>query len=53
VIALFVAQHTRLPALPLWQRLGLPSFVVLTLPEFGLVEVVEDVRRKDHGDSYP
>jgi broad specificity phosphatase PhoE len=43
VIALFVAYYTGLPALPLWQRLGLPSFVVLTLPGFGLAEVVEDV----------
>ena len=43
VITLFVAQHTGLPAFPLWQRLGLPSFVVLTLPEFGLTEIVEDV----------
>ena len=43
VITLFVAHHTRLPAFPLWQRLGLPSFVVLTLPEFGLVEIVEDI----------
>jgi broad specificity phosphatase PhoE len=43
VLTLFVAQHTRLPAWPLWQRLGLPSFVVLTLPTFGLVEIVEDI----------
>jgi broad specificity phosphatase PhoE len=43
VITLFVAHHTGLPAFPLWQRLGLPSFVVLTLPEFGLVEIVEDI----------
>jgi broad specificity phosphatase PhoE len=47
VIALFVAYYTSLPVLPLlplWRRLGLPSFVVLTLQGFGLVvEVVEDV----------
>jgi broad specificity phosphatase PhoE len=44
VIALFVAYCTSLPVLPLWRRLGLPSFVVLTLPGFGLVvEVVADV----------
>lgn len=43
VISLFVAHHTGLPAYPLWQRLGLPSFVVLTLPELSLVEIVADV----------
>jgi broad specificity phosphatase PhoE len=43
VITLFVAHHTGLPAFPLWQRLGLPSFVVLTLPELGLAEIVEDI----------
>lgn len=43
VITLFVAHHTGLPAFPLWQRLGLPSFVVLTLPEFGLEEIREDI----------
>jgi broad specificity phosphatase PhoE len=48
VITLFVAHHTRLPALPLWQRLGLPSFVVLTLPEFGLIEIVEDIGPSQH-----
>lgn len=49
VITLFVAQHTGLPAFPLWQRLGLPAFVVLTLPEFGLAEIVEDIA----GDPEP
>jgi hypothetical protein len=29
------------PAFPLWQRLGLLSFVVLTLPELGLAEIVD------------
>lgn len=43
VITLFVAHHTGLPALPLWQRLGLPSFVVLTLPAFDLAEIVENI----------
>jgi broad specificity phosphatase PhoE len=43
VITLFVAHHTGLSAFPLWQRLGLPSFVVLTLPELGLAEIVEDI----------
>ncbi len=43
VIALFVAARTRMEPYVLWQRLGLPSFVVLALPEFELVEVVEHV----------
>lgn len=43
VITLFVAYHTGLAAFPLWQRLGLPSFVVLTLPALGLAEIVEDI----------
>ena len=43
VITLFVAYHTGLAAFPLWQRWGLPSFVVLTLPAFGLAEIVEDI----------
>ncbi len=43
VIALFVAAQTGVEPYALWQRLGLPSFVVLALPTFELVEVVEHV----------
>jgi broad specificity phosphatase PhoE len=43
VIALFVASRTGLPPFPLWQRLGLPSFVVLSLPDDRLVTVIESV----------
>jgi broad specificity phosphatase PhoE len=43
VMTLFVAHHTGLAAFPLWQRLGLPSFIVLTLPAFGLVQIVESI----------
>ena len=43
VISLFVAAHAGLDPFSLWQRLGLPSFVVLTLPEGQVVEVVERV----------
>ncbi len=43
VVSLFVASRTRLPPFPLWQRLGLPSFVVLSLPDDRLVTVEESV----------
>jgi len=43
VMTLFVARTNGLDAVPFWKRLGLPSFVVLTLPSFSLVEVVENV----------
>ncbi len=43
VISLFVARKTGLEPFPLWQRLGLPSYVVLSLPNFELVTVVEGV----------
>jgi broad specificity phosphatase PhoE len=41
VISLFVARQTGLDGFSLWQRLGLPSFVVLSLPDLNLVKVVE------------
>lgn len=44
VISLFVAAHAGLDPFPLWQRLGLPSFVALILPEKRLIEVVERMR---------
>jgi broad specificity phosphatase PhoE len=43
VLSLFVAYATGLEPLTLWQRLGLPSFVVLTLPQLELVKVVEQI----------
>jgi broad specificity phosphatase PhoE len=43
VISLFVARSTGVEPFPLWSRLGLPSFVVLSSPEMGLVSVVEGV----------
>lgn len=45
VIALFVAAHTDTAPFALWQRLGLPSFVVLALPGFRLVETVATIDR--------
>ena len=44
VITLFVSRLVGLDPFPFWQRLGLPSVVVLTLPNFELVEVIEQVR---------
>jgi broad specificity phosphatase PhoE len=43
VISLFVARRARVDAYELWLRLGLPSFVVLHLPDHTLVDVVERV----------
>jgi len=41
VISLFVAQKTKLQPYPLWQSLGIPSFVVLSLPGYELITIVE------------
>lgn len=43
VMTLFVARAAGLEPFPFWKRLGLPSFVVLSLPGFGLLRVVENV----------
>lgn len=43
VIALFVARCTGAAPFPLWQRLGLPSYVVLALPAHNLVAVGEAI----------
>jgi broad specificity phosphatase PhoE len=43
VISLYVAHQAGGDPFALWQRLGLPSFVVLTLPGHELVSVVEAV----------
>lgn len=44
VIALFVALRTGVEPFDLWQRLGLPWMVVMTLPQCELLEIVEGVR---------
>jgi broad specificity phosphatase PhoE len=46
VMTLFVARAAGLDPVPFWKRFGLPAFVVLSLPGFGLVEVVESVGRE-------
>ena len=43
VISLYVASHTDSDPFELWQRLGLPSFVVLSIPEIDLLEIVDGV----------
>ena len=43
VISLYVADCTGVEPYPFWRRLGLPSFVVLSLPEQKVTEVVESV----------
>ena len=47
VISLFVARHTGAEPFPLWRRLGLPSFVVLAVPDLALLETVERVGAGD------
>jgi broad specificity phosphatase PhoE len=44
VITLFVTRHNPMPAFDLWQRMSLPSYIVLTLPAY---EMVGDVRCLD------
>jgi broad specificity phosphatase PhoE len=41
VITLFVARHAGIAALPFWKRLGMPAIVALSLPDLGLLEVIE------------
>jgi broad specificity phosphatase PhoE len=43
VITLFVAARAGVEPLPLWRRLGLPSFVALSLLDLVLVEIVEQI----------
>ena len=41
VLSLYVARATGIEPFALWKRLGLPSFVVLTFPQFEISRVVE------------
>lgn len=43
VISLFVARMTGIEPYPLWERLGLPSFVAVSWPKVELLEVVERI----------
>lgn len=42
VISLFACAHNGLDPLGLWKRLSCPSFVVMEVPTFALVEVIVD-----------
>lgn len=43
VISLFVARAAKLEPFAFWKRLGLPSFVVMSLPDFRLEQVIEKI----------
>lgn len=43
VLTLLASRAAGLDPVPFWKRLGLPAFVVLSLPAFHLLEVVESV----------
>ena len=43
VISLYVARAAGLDPMCLWERLGLPSYVVLSVPGLQVSEVVESV----------
>ena len=43
VMSLWISRIAAIDPFPLWKRLGLPSFVVMSLPDFRLLEVVRRV----------
>jgi broad specificity phosphatase PhoE len=43
VMTLFIAHATGLDPVPFWRRLGLPAFAVLSLPDWSLLDVIEEV----------
>ncbi|MDQ3692187.1 MAG: histidine phosphatase family protein [Chloroflexota bacterium] len=43
VISLYVASVTGSDPIPLWQRLGLPAYVVLARPERSVIEVIDAI----------
>ena len=43
VISLFVSRRVGLEAFSLWRRLGLPAMIILSLPGFELVNIMESV----------
>jgi broad specificity phosphatase PhoE len=43
IMTLFVGRANQLDPIPFWRSLGLPAFVVLSLPGMHLLEVVESV----------
>lgn len=49
VISLFAAPLLGMPTSDLWRRLGLPSYVAVTLPDLAPVAVVEQILDDDAG----
>lgn len=47
VFSLFAAPLLGLPTVDLWKRLGMPSFVALTVPDFAPVELVDRIVEED------
>jgi broad specificity phosphatase PhoE len=43
VISLFVAVHANLDPFALWKQLAMPSFVVLAVPSFKLLDTVSSI----------
>jgi broad specificity phosphatase PhoE len=43
VLSLFVGRTAGLDPYPFWQQLGMPAYVVLTLPDYKVVEVVNEL----------
>ncbi len=43
VISLFVAAAAGIDALGLWERIGMPSYIVLSRPGLELLEIVESI----------
>ena len=43
VISLFVSRLARIDPFPLWKSLDLPSYIVLSLPDFSLLKIVNSV----------
>lgn len=43
VISLFVGAVAGIDGLALWERIGMPSYIVLSRPGFELLEIVESI----------
>ena len=48
VMTLFIARAAGLDPIPFWKGLGLPSFVVLSLPDLDFLEMVADMDEEGH-----
>jgi 2,3-bisphosphoglycerate-dependent phosphoglycerate mutase len=43
VISLFIAAAAGIDAMGLWEKIGMPSYIVLSRPDFELLEIVESI----------